>query len=70
MSTVVDERVTHDEMLGVDDVAGLLHVSVATVRRMIAAGELPALQLAGQPGRPLRVRRQELEQLIHAWATR
>ena len=48
----------------VREVADYLHVSIATVKRRIGSGELPAVQLGG-PGSTVRVRRDELE----AWLT-
>jgi excisionase family DNA binding protein len=55
MSTPVLERT----LLTVDETADVLRVSAKTVRRRIAAGELPAVQL-GPSGSPLRIPEDEL----------
>jgi excisionase family DNA binding protein len=55
MSTTVEA-----EYLSVRDVARLLNVSTATVRRHIEAGELPATQLGG-PGSAIRIPRAGLD---------
>ena len=54
MSTVVGR-----EFMSVSEVAMQLGVSTPTVRRKIAAGELPAVRLGG-PGSSLRVPREGL----------
>lgn len=59
-----------EALLTVDDVATLCRVSVATVRRWIYIGHLPALKLS--PGRRngcVRVRAADLEALISRGTT-
>ena len=51
------------DYLTVAEVAEELRCSVATVKRRIHSGELPAVQLGG-PRSPLRVRRDELEEWL------
>ena len=46
-------------------VARQLHVSVATVRRLIERGELPGIRI----GRVLRVDQADVEALIRRWRT-
>ena len=58
--TVLTTRDHRGDYLTVADVAAELHCSEPTVRRRIREGELPAVQL-GDPGKGLRVRRDELE---------
>jgi excisionase family DNA binding protein len=60
MSTVAHEC----EYLTVAEVAMKLHCSAPSIRRRIAAGELPAVQLGG-PGSSIRVRRDELEAWLY-----
>jgi excisionase family DNA binding protein len=60
MSTVAHER----EYLTVPEVAMRLGVSAPTVRRKIAAGQLPAIQLDG-PHSSIRVSRRELEAWLY-----
>ena len=47
-------------LLAVDAVADLLAVSIRTVRRMIAAGDIPIVRI----GRAVRIRRVDVEALI------
>jgi excisionase family DNA binding protein len=47
-------------LLAVDAVANLLAVSIRTVRRMIAAGDIPIVRI----GRAVRIRRVDVEALI------
>lgn len=50
-----------DEMLTVEDVANLLRVSEATIKKWAAAGKLPAMKI----GRLWRFRRSSIEEFIH-----
>jgi excisionase family DNA binding protein len=52
-------------LLTTREVADVLRVSERTVRRKVAAGEIPALRLGAGVG-PLRVDRGELEQWLYA----
>jgi excisionase family DNA binding protein len=52
----------NDLLLTVEQVAARLQISKPTVYRLIANGQLPALQLAG-PGSTLRISEREL----HEW---
>ena len=54
---------THGILLGVSDVARRLDVSKATVYRLVATGELPAIRLGGI-GASVRVHEATLEQWI------
>jgi excisionase family DNA binding protein len=56
------------DLLTIDDVAMRLRVSKDTVRRMIAAHELPVVRLGGRAGRPVRVRGVVLDQLLRQWS--
>jgi len=60
MSTAVHQR----SLLTVAETAELMQVSEKTVRRLIARGELPAVQLGG-PGSAIRVPRDELEAWLY-----
>lgn len=51
------------EYLSLSEVALKLRVSVPTIRRKIAQGELPAVQLGG-PGSALRVSRSALDEWL------
>jgi excisionase family DNA binding protein len=51
---------TEHKLLTVREVASYLRVDTSTVRRLIANGELRALQLGG-PGHSLRIAKHELE---------
>jgi excisionase family DNA binding protein len=57
MATVAYER---KKMLRIGDVATRLDCSETTVRRLIASGQIPAVQLGG-PGHSLRVGEAALE---------
>ena len=50
----------HTVLLSAEAVGELLSVSVRTVRRMIAAGEIPIVRI----GRAVRIRRVDIEALI------
>jgi excisionase family DNA binding protein len=54
----------HRELLTVKETAQLLGLHPMTVRKMIAQGRLPALQLGG-PGTSVRVPADELEQWLY-----
>lgn len=56
--------VTIRPLLSVAETAALLGVSVRQVRRLIASGELPALQLGG-PGSAIRIDPDELRQWLY-----
>ena len=47
-------------LLSAEEVADLLSLSVRTVRRMIASGEIPIVRI----GRSVRIRRVDIEALI------
>jgi excisionase family DNA binding protein len=49
-----------ESLLTVTDVAGILRLSVRTVRRLIAEDELPIVRI----GRAVRVRREDLRSFI------
>jgi excisionase family DNA binding protein len=67
MSTAPPPPALRTRLLSVVDVADRLGVSVKTVRRMIARGDLPAHRI----GKLLRVSEQALETLLaHTQATR
>lgn len=57
---------THEEdaLLTVEEAARVLRVSPDTVRRRIAAGELPALRVGGSSQAPVRISRSALEDLL------
>jgi excisionase family DNA binding protein len=55
----------HVSLLTVPEVAERLHVSIQTVRRRIATGELPVVRLGGGPQAPVRVDPDELEEWLH-----
>ena len=57
-------RTDEHELLTVAETAMALRVSAPTVRRLIAQGLLPAVQVAR--GHALRVRRSDLDRLIAA----
>ena len=57
-------------LLTVDDAAQVLGVSVQTVRRMVDRGEIPATQLGGHSGRPLRISASALSAAVRGWETR
>jgi excisionase family DNA binding protein len=61
MSTAVSIR----PLLTVNEAAQLLGVSTKQVRRLIAQGELPALQLGG-PGSAMRIDRDELVRWLYS----
>lgn len=61
MSTAVPIR----PLLSVRETAQLLGVSSKQVRRLIARGELPALQLGGK-GSTIRIDRDELERWLYS----
>jgi excisionase family DNA binding protein len=52
-----------NELLTVEQVAARLQLSKPTVYRLIANGQLPALQLAG-PGSTIRIAEYELEEWL------
>jgi excisionase family DNA binding protein len=60
MSTVTHER----EYLSVSEAALMLGVSAPTIRRKVAAGEIPAVQL-GRPESSIRIARRELERWLY-----
>jgi excisionase family DNA binding protein len=66
MSDGADER----DLLTLAEAAAMLGVSRDTIRRGIRRGEVPAVQIGGQPGRPLRVPAGELRQRVAGWSTR
>jgi excisionase family DNA binding protein len=49
-------------LLAISDVAKLLNVSKITIRRKVAAGELPVIRLS--PGGPLRFSMADLEKFV------
>ena len=51
-------------LLTLRETAERLHVSVDTVRRRIASGELPAVQLGGR-GAPVRVDERDLQRWLY-----
>lgn len=59
-----------DRLLDVFDVASCLGVSVATVRRMIGEGQIPAFQMRGRLGGAIRVRESDLDRLVQRWEVR
>jgi excisionase family DNA binding protein len=52
------------ELLTVAEAAVICHVSAPTIRRRIAEGELPAVQVGG-PGKSVRIRRDVLEKWLY-----
>jgi excisionase family DNA binding protein len=52
------------ELLTPREAAAALRVSVPTLRRLIARGELQAIRLGGLPGASLRIRADELERFL------
>jgi excisionase family DNA binding protein len=50
-----------DVVYTIEEVAKILKVSTATVRRMIDSGELKAIRIRGQ----IRIRKEDLEDLIN-----
>lgn len=52
------------ELLTPREAADALRVSVPTLRRIIARGDLHAVRLGGQPGVSLRIRADELERFV------
>ena len=50
------------QLYTLEEVADILRVSIQTVRRMIADGELPATKIRGQ----WRVRKEDLEEYIRS----
>jgi excisionase family DNA binding protein len=54
------------ELLSVRDVAERLGVTTKTVRRKIARGQIPAVQLGG-PGSELRVDERELNEWLYGF---
>jgi excisionase family DNA binding protein len=60
----------HGPLLTVDTAAQVLGVSTQTIRRMVAAGEIAAVQLGGHSGRPLRIRASALNARLDGWETR
>ena len=54
------QSLAHSALLSAADVADALAVSIRTVRRMIAVGELPIVRI----GRAVRIRRVDIEALI------
>jgi excisionase family DNA binding protein len=52
------------ELLTPREAADALRVSVPTLRRLIARGDLSAIRLGGRPGVALRIRADDLERLI------
>jgi excisionase family DNA binding protein len=61
---------TIDRLLTVDDAAQFMGVTSQTVRAMIDRREIVALQLGGQPGRPLRISVSALTAVLRGWETR
>jgi excisionase family DNA binding protein len=57
-------------LLSVDEAAGVLGVSTATIRRMIANNEIAAAQLGGKAHRPLRISASNLNQKLQGWSQR
>lgn len=60
---------TLDRLLTVDDAAQFMGVSSQTVRAMIDRHEIAAVQLGGQPGRPLRISVSALTAVLQGWET-
>jgi excisionase family DNA binding protein len=57
-------------LLTLGGAAQVLGVSTQTVRRMVAAGEISAVQLGGHSGRPLRISASALNARLDGWETR
>jgi len=55
------------ELLNIAEVGAVLGLSRPTVRRLIAQGIVPTIQLGGR-GHAVRVRREDLERLLEARA--
>jgi excisionase family DNA binding protein len=62
MSTAVPSR----PLLSVRETAALLGVSTKQVRRLIAAGEIPAIRLGSSKGSAIRIDRDELEAWLYS----
>jgi excisionase family DNA binding protein len=54
------QSLAHSALMSVADVADALAISIRTVRRMIAAGDIPIVRI----GRAVRIRRVDVEALI------
>ena len=54
------QSLAHSALMSVADVANALPISIRTVRRMIAAGDIPIVRI----GRAVRIRRVDVEALI------
>ena len=54
------QSLAHSALMSVANVADALAVSIRTVRRMIAAGDIPIVRI----GRAVRIRRVDVEALI------
>jgi excisionase family DNA binding protein len=52
------------DLLAPSDVARMIGCSRLSVYRMVRDGRLPAFRLGGNPTAPLRIRREDLEQLL------
>jgi len=66
----MDATLEREALMTLDDAAQMLGVSVATVRRMVDRGEIPATQLGGHSGRPLRISASALSAAVRGWETR
>lgn len=60
----------NEELLTIEEAAQVLRCDPVTVRRMIERGELGALQLGGERGRPVRIAAEELRTRLEGWVTR
>ena len=56
---------TEQDLMNVEDAAGVLSLSAPTVRRLIRQGVIPVVQLGG-PGHRVRIRRRDLDRLLEA----
>ncbi|HYT14406.1 MAG TPA: helix-turn-helix domain-containing protein [Candidatus Nitrosopolaris sp.] len=59
-----------DELLTLKEAGERLRVSPSTIARMIDRRELAVTRLGGQPGRPLRFRRRDVDDALASWSHR
>ncbi|HEY8766149.1 MAG TPA: helix-turn-helix domain-containing protein [Dehalococcoidia bacterium] len=69
MDVLTDVRSSGD-LLTPDEAALMLRVSPSTVRRMVASGEIAAMQLGGHSGRPIRISAAALSAQLRDWEAR